>query len=198
VSRGSVLAIHAAGAVQADMPLRGYFLSVGGALLVFLSAAGWLLPAPPPSPFASEVALPPIRIHSDMKRPEPVVIDTTQPPPAPEEIVTASPHVRGLDSTDAAQAPTVITKDGETHLLASTASQQREIPAPVVRDRALGGPHGSAASEPRRQLAHVQSSKQRRSPRHARPGARSRCEASSAIFCRYAFTSQHEPEDRLF
>lgn len=64
--------------VEPELPLREYFLWVGGALLLLLLAADWTLPVPAPSPLTdSRSALPPIRIHSDTKGPEAVVIDTS-------------------------------------------------------------------------------------------------------------------------
>ena len=49
VSRTSVLSMRARGSVDTQAPVRGYFLWVGGALLVLLFAANSLLPATPPS-----------------------------------------------------------------------------------------------------------------------------------------------------
>ncbi|MET4274826.1 hypothetical protein ABIB68_003779 [Bradyrhizobium sp. F1.2.2] len=78
MSRQSMLSRSASGLVEPELPLRGYFLWVGGALLLLLLAAGWTLPAPAPSPLTdSRSALPPIRIRSDTKAPEAVVIDTS-------------------------------------------------------------------------------------------------------------------------
>lgn len=78
VSRKSMLSRSASGLVEPELPLPGYFLSVGGALLLLLLAADWTLPAPAPSPLTdSHSALPPIRIHSDIKGPEAVLIDTS-------------------------------------------------------------------------------------------------------------------------
>lgn len=78
MSRKSVLSRHANSLVEPELPLRAYFLSVGGALLLLLLAVDWVLPAPLPSRLTdSHSALPPIRIHSDLKGPEAVVIDTT-------------------------------------------------------------------------------------------------------------------------
>ena len=80
VSRRSVLSMRARGSVDSQIPLRDYFLWVGGALLVLLFAADSLLPAPLPSKLIeSHSTLPPIRITSDLKGPEAVVIDTSQP-----------------------------------------------------------------------------------------------------------------------
>jgi hypothetical protein len=61
------------------MPLRKYFLGVGGVLLALLFAADALLPKPPVTGIASEVEMPRIRIHSERKGPEAIVFDTAQP-----------------------------------------------------------------------------------------------------------------------
>ena len=80
VSRRSVLSTRARGSVDSQIPLRGYFLWVGGALLVLLFAADSLLPAPLPSKLIElHFTRPPIRITSDLRGPEAVVIDTSQP-----------------------------------------------------------------------------------------------------------------------
>ena len=80
MSRKSVLSRGASSLVEAELPLRSYCFSVGGALLLLLLAADWVLPAPLPGRFAgSDPVLPPIRIHSDVKRPEAVIIDTSRP-----------------------------------------------------------------------------------------------------------------------
>ena len=80
VSTRSVLSMPARGSVDSRIPLRHYFLWVGGALLVLLFAADSLIPAPLPSKLIeSHFARPPIRIISDRRVPEAVVIDTSQP-----------------------------------------------------------------------------------------------------------------------
>ncbi|MDA9430219.1 hypothetical protein XH88_00125 [Bradyrhizobium sp. CCBAU 51627] len=72
------------------LPLRGYFLSVGGALVCLLLLANWVLPAQLP-PREPDPARPTIRIHSDVKAPERVVIDINQslPTSSDNEIVVA-------------------------------------------------------------------------------------------------------------
>lgn len=78
--------------VEAELPLRAYFLSVGAALLLLLLAADWVLPAPLPNRLTdSHSALPPIRIHTELKGPEAVIIDTGRfdPVPVPPERVSA-------------------------------------------------------------------------------------------------------------
>ncbi len=70
MSRKSVLSRHANSLVEPELPLRAYFLSVGGALLLLLLAADWVPPAPVTSRLTdSHSALPPIRIHSELERP---------------------------------------------------------------------------------------------------------------------------------
>jgi hypothetical protein len=106
VSRRSVLSTRGRGSIDSQIPLRDYFLWVGGALLVLLSAADSLLPALPPSKLIeSHFTRPPIRITSDLKRPEAVVIETSQPDflpalPGKEFAVAPSP----LPSSDVADA----------------------------------------------------------------------------------------------
>jgi hypothetical protein len=73
-----MLSRSASGLVEPELPLRGYFLWVGGSLLLLLLAADRTLPAPAPSRHTgSHSPLPLIRIHSDTKGPEAVVIDTS-------------------------------------------------------------------------------------------------------------------------
>lgn len=110
MSRRSVLSIHARGLVDSQIPLRSYFLWVGGALLALLFAADSLLPAPPPNKLIeSHFTRPPIRITSDLKRPEAVVIETSQPDllpalPGKEFAVTPS-SPPGSDVADAVRQP---------------------------------------------------------------------------------------------
>jgi hypothetical protein len=63
------------------VPIAKYFVVVGGALAVLLLMAGWHLPVPPASfpdqPEIIERAA--IRIKSEHKWPEKVVLDTSQP-----------------------------------------------------------------------------------------------------------------------
>jgi hypothetical protein len=61
------------------MPLQQYFIFVGGSLLILLFAANWLVPLPASNELInSDVSLPVIRIHSELKGPEAVVIDTSE------------------------------------------------------------------------------------------------------------------------
>ena len=110
MSRTSVLSMRARGSVDSQAPVRGYFLWVGGALLVLLFAANSLLPAPLPSKLIeSHSALPPIRITSELKGPEAVVIDTSQPgflPMLPDKEIAAAPSPPlSSDVADAVRQP---------------------------------------------------------------------------------------------
>ena len=72
--------IHQHGVINVEIPLRRYLLLVGGALLAVLFAVDAITPRQPalessnPGP-----RLPRIRIHSELKGPEAVVIDTSRP-----------------------------------------------------------------------------------------------------------------------
>src|ERR1700740_1391492 len=82
------------------VPIARYFMVVGSALVVLLLIAGWSLPESPPSfsdrPEVIERGV--IRIRSERKRPERIVLDTNRPtiarPPievAPIEQLVARP-----------------------------------------------------------------------------------------------------------
>jgi hypothetical protein len=93
---------RAYGQLDSEMPLRRYFLFAGGALLTLLLAANWLLPVPASNELTnSHVSLPPIRIHSELKGPAAVVIDTGKsgvgPIPAHRDVVV-SPDVASSES----------------------------------------------------------------------------------------------------
>jgi hypothetical protein len=62
------------------VPIVRYFMVVGSALVFLLLIAGWSLPEPPPSfPDRPEIDRATIRIRSERKWPEKVVLDTNQP-----------------------------------------------------------------------------------------------------------------------
>ena len=140
------------------MPVARYFIFVGGALAALLLIAGWCLPTPPAmfvdQPPALDRAI--IRIKSDRKWPEKVVLDTSQPtiaPPAVEEPPAAQsvrlpPDEAGDQSNLEAMAqlkpdtpsaavdhPTLRIKRG----LARTARSKRRITRRLARAEAGGG-----------------------------------------------------------
>lgn len=162
MSRMSALSTRACSSVESAIPLRGYFLSVGGALLLLLFAADWVLPAPAPIRFdESHSVRPPIRILSEMKRPEVVVIDTNRaaPTPAlPDEIASATSQLPSSEWASAAQQPALSEQpEGSPLALPQTHSPARESLAqlePAVRDQA--GPdkrRRTVKSEPQRKFA---------------------------------------------
>jgi hypothetical protein len=62
------------------VPIARYFMVVGSALVALLLIAGWCLPEPPPSfPDHPEIDRATIRIRSERKWPQKVVLDTSQP-----------------------------------------------------------------------------------------------------------------------
>jgi hypothetical protein len=92
------------------MPLLRYFLFVGGTLIALLFVANVAFPtAPFPVNLTSGSGLPPIRIHSERKLPERVVIDTsvalpTQATAAPVVTARAKPQIPAQSNTPARQA----------------------------------------------------------------------------------------------
>jgi hypothetical protein len=76
------------------MPIRSYFLYIGGLLLALLFLADWYLPPSDAERSRSDVDRSTIRIHSAQKWPQAVVIDTTQPtivPPRAATVAAAPP-----------------------------------------------------------------------------------------------------------
>jgi hypothetical protein len=92
------------------MPIFRYFLFVGGSLLALILVANAALPsAPVLDGLSSGTDLPPIRIRSERKLPERVVIDTSVAMPAgaaaPVTVALARPQVQA-QVRPVAQAPT--------------------------------------------------------------------------------------------
>jgi hypothetical protein len=72
--------------IDSEIPLGRYFACAGGALLMLLFAADALTPRPPATERRdSGVTLSRIRIHSERKGPEAVLIDTNLPLIAPAD-----------------------------------------------------------------------------------------------------------------
>jgi hypothetical protein len=74
------------------MPIFRYFILVGGALLALLFVADLALPKPPAEQSIETASndLPLIRIRSERKLPERVVLDTSQPTIAPPTVTAAA------------------------------------------------------------------------------------------------------------
>jgi hypothetical protein len=81
------------------MPMFQYFAWVGSFLLATLFAANWCLPAPT----APQAGIPldqkvHIRIHTDHKWPERVVLDTTRPTPAQDAKADGETDIGGSET----------------------------------------------------------------------------------------------------
>jgi hypothetical protein len=178
VSRKSVLSMRARDSDYSQVPLRNYFLCVGGALLVLLFAADSLLPAPLPSNLIEyHSTLPPIRITSERKGPEAVVIDTSQLgflPMLPDKEIAAAPSP-SLSShvADAAppQPPASLSEqadasDGNSAIPTHVRETLAQL-GPEVSDQAgSSGSQFGLASKSQRNFAQTPSEKRRRSARH--------------------------------
>jgi hypothetical protein len=115
------------------MPWRGYFLWIGGVLLLFLFVTdGWMPRTTFSGVLTARAELPPIRIRSNVKGPDAVVIVTAQPslPPAsgPELAAErrASPSLES-DQSAAASTPPQAAAD-------SSPSASAPAPAPAARE----------------------------------------------------------------
>ena len=177
MSRRSALATRARGSVNSQIPLRDYFLWVGGTLLVLLFAANSLLPAPLPNKLIeSHSTLPPIRITSALKGPEAVVIDTSQPGFLPmladKEIAAAPSPSLSSDEADAGRQPPLSlseradANDGNPAISTRVRETLAQL-SPVVSDHAgLSRKRVGLASEPQRNFPQTRSEKRRRFARH--------------------------------
>jgi hypothetical protein len=85
------------------MPLGRYFAFIGSVLLALLFLADWYLPQPAAMPARAAVDRSVIRLHSNHKWPERIVIDTSQPTivPPPAKVADTLP----ASSPPAARAP---------------------------------------------------------------------------------------------
>jgi hypothetical protein len=110
------------------MPLLRYFLFVGGSLLVLLLAANAALPsAPAPAGLTSVADLPPVRIHSERKLPERVVLDTSMAMPAKPQaapVVVAQPRLKAPAPQAATESPTISAKARVREAFAQLPSEQ--------------------------------------------------------------------------
>ncbi len=113
-----------------EIPLWRYFLFAGGALLTLLFVADWVMPRPANDSINSEPKLPIIRIYSELKGPEAVVIDTSRPIIA--ATLTAQPDVAAAPQA----STTAVSHVGETlALLARLSPEQTGTREPKKAER---------------------------------------------------------------
>src|SRR5258705_13929515 len=107
------------------MPTARYFIIVGGTLAALLFIAGWCLPTPPAmfadQPLALDRAI--IRIKSERKWPEKVVLDTSQPTIAP-------PAVKDPPAAQSVRLPP--DEAGDQSSLEALAQLKPDIPSAAV------------------------------------------------------------------
>lgn len=106
------------------MPLLRYFVFVGGALLALLLVCNAVIPTEAPlATVKSGSDLPAIRIQSERKWPERVVIDTSIPTSLPAKVVALEPKGR------AAEAPAVASARDAHARMMPPAPTQRAVQA---------------------------------------------------------------------
>jgi hypothetical protein len=110
------------------VPIARYFVVVGGALAALLLIAGWLLPEPP-ARFSNRpeiIERVAIRIRSERKWPEKIVLDTSKPTITPPPVVM-NPPAQSSVPLPSDEAP------GQSSFEAS--AQLKSATHPVVLDR---------------------------------------------------------------
>jgi hypothetical protein len=146
------------------MPLLRYFVFVGGALLALLLISDVVLPQVPlPGNLTSASDLPAVRIRSQQKWPERVVIDTTIPLPATASVKVAkveaapSPQPAIADTTASvreafAQLPPGQSGQPKVAAMATTELGKTQVkPLPkrkVAKARPAGRPMMMVAQQP--------------------------------------------------
>ena len=81
------------------MPLGRYFVFAGSVLLALLLFAEWYLPQLAATPARAEVDRSVIRLHSQHRWPERIVIDTTLPTIVPPAQIAEAPPVKATPAT---------------------------------------------------------------------------------------------------
>ncbi len=120
------------------MPVFRYFAYVGGALLVLLLACTALLPKPPVADdtVASGSDVPQIRIHTERKWPERIVLDTNAPMPAPAKVAqSAIPAQQPASADAAAKARLAFAQLPPDEAKRLTGVAKKVEPKPVVKRR---------------------------------------------------------------
>ena len=111
---------HAQG--ETLLPWRGYLLWVGGTLLIMFLAIDGLMPRPAPNRYlGAAVKMPTIKIHSELKGPEAITLDTTgfvPPQPLSAEALEQTAVLSGAPAPQVAPPrpePTEAINDASSH-----------------------------------------------------------------------------------
>jgi hypothetical protein len=134
------------------MPWRGYIICVGSALLLLIFAIDGLMPRTAFSaPSKAEVELPPIRIRSEAKGPEAVIIDTSHatPPAASDREVAASEPASLPHSESEAQFGQAVAQLTDRHAANAGASAAAPAGPGLEAFAQVRQPGWSAFSKPR-------------------------------------------------
>ena len=135
--------IHQHGLNTNELPLRRYFLLVGGALFVLLFAIDAITPRQPVVESGnSGPRLPRIRIHSEQKGPELVVIDTGRP------IVLPTLAAEDAAKTVASQGPQVAENVAQLVSPSPTQTDAKELSKAERRPRPQGKTAGLRTKRP--------------------------------------------------
>jgi hypothetical protein len=137
-----------------DMPLLRYFVFVGGALLALLLISDVVLPQVPlPGNLTSGSDLPAVRIRSQQKWPERVVIDTTVPLPATAVKVAkaeaASPPQPSIASASAKSS----VREAFAQLPPGQAEQKQQTPSKIAAMAPAEPGKAQVKPQPKRKVA---------------------------------------------
>lgn len=119
------------------MPIFRYFIFVGGALLALLLAVNSVLPQDvgvEPAILAASGDLPLIRIHSERKLPERIVLDTSQPTIVPATVRAAAITPKSQQQAEA--SPVLAEMSAKTRVretFAQFVPTEHRTVAPVVK-----------------------------------------------------------------
>jgi hypothetical protein len=117
--------------ISNELPLMRYFALAGGALLALLLAAGAITPRPPVTESSPGPHFPRIRIYSELKGPEAVVIDTSRPisvaTPTQNDTgkALAPPHLQLAENVGQLVSPSLHPPDAKVQSKASPEPQPR-------------------------------------------------------------------------
>ena len=132
------------------MPLLRYFVFVGGALLALLLISAVVLPQVPlPGNLTSGSDLPAVRIRSQQKWPERVVIDTTVPLPAAVKVAKAESPQPSIASAPAKSS----VREAFAQLPPGQAEQKQQTPSKIAAIAAAEPGKAQVKPQPKRKVA---------------------------------------------